>query len=95
MVANSYEWKIFKQIATEVYKDIFDVSMYKIYNTVERVIFTVINWEVKIMKKDYTKPVLVFDDFSNTDNTNLAYVSQVIAPISGGLSSKITKLNSW
>ncbi len=46
------------------------------------------------MKKDYTKPILVFDDFSNTDTTNLTYVSQVIAPISGGLSSKITKLNS-
>lgn len=44
MVANFHKWKIFRQLATEVYKDIFDVSMYKIYNTVARVIFTVIKW---------------------------------------------------
>ncbi len=46
------------------------------------------------MKKVYNKPAVVITAFSSSDNTNLTYVSQVIAPISGGLSNKITKLNS-
>lgn len=46
------------------------------------------------MKKTYEKPSTSITALSSDDNTNLTYVSQVIAPVSGGLKNKITKLNS-
>ncbi len=46
------------------------------------------------MKKIYEKPNTSVTVLSNGDTTNLTYISQVIAPVSGGLKNKITKLNS-
>lgn len=49
---------------------------------------------VQIMKKVYSKPVVVVDTFLNNDATNaLNFISTTIAPKSANLSSKFTKLN--